>query len=223
MASRMIHYTIAKIIADKIELNNKNEFLVGSLAPDMASYEADSHPKGIHKMAHFNEELEEFGVRGPNWLAFYHKYLKKNINDEFALGYFVHLICDTLWLTDIQAKYIYSTQQATRTETIINGYEDMRKCNYHIAKNYGISFDIHPLETFSVAEANMEYQSRLLGDLKQDFSPYGDNLDLKIHNWNAIIDYIEKCIKVCLKEVGLVKSSHKPDSPIPYMTPIALK
>lgn len=66
MASRMIHYAIAKLITDKIKLNNRNEFLVGSLAPDMATYDADSHAKGIYKRAHFQEEFKEPGVKGFN-------------------------------------------------------------------------------------------------------------------------------------------------------------
>lgn len=223
MASRMIHYTVAKLVADKIKLRNKNEFLVGSLAPDMACYEADSHSNGIHRRVHFHEEFDDLGLKGANWLTFYHKYLKENNDDEFALGYFIHLICDTIWLTDIQAKYIYSREQGTRRETIMNGYEDMRKCNYHIADNYGICYDIQPLETFTVDEANILYQERMLDDLKQDFLPYGDNFDLEIHNWNAIMDYIEKCINICLGEVKMVKDGKEPDSPIPYMTSIDLK
>lgn len=223
MASRMIHYTIAKLITDKMKLNNRNEFLVGSLAPDMASYEDDCHAKGIYKRVHFQEEFKELGVKGFNWLTFYHKYLKGNSDDEFALGYFVHLICDTIWLKDIQAKYVFSVEQETAKEKIFKSYEDIRKCNYHIAENYGICYDVHPLETFTVEEADISYQTNLLVDLKMDFLPYGDKFDLEIYNWNAIIDYIKKCVQVCLKEVELVSRGKEPDSPIPYMAPIDLK
>lgn len=223
MASRMIHYTIAKLFANKMKINNRNEFLIGSLAPDMASYEADVHAKGIYKRVHFQEEFKELGVKGFNWLTFYHKYLKENSDDEFALGYFVHLICDTIWLADVQAKYVLSVEQETPKEKIFKGYDEIRKCNYHIAENYGICYDVHPLETFTVAEANIVYQTSLLDDLKRDFLPYGDNFDLEIYNWNTIIDYIEKCVQVCLKEVELVIQGKEPDSPIPYMAPIDLK
>lgn len=223
MASRMIHYTIAKLITDKIEFSNRNNFLVGSLAPDMACYEADSYVKGIYKRVHFHEEFKQLGLKGFNWISFYHKYLKENINDDFALGYFVHLICDTIWLKDIQAKYIFNTVHEPRRETIISGYEDMRKCNYHIAKNYGICYEIHPMGTFTVDEANISYQTRLLNDLKQDFLPFGGNFDLEIYSWNVIIEYIDKCVEICLKEVKFVMDGKEPDSPVPYMTPIDLK
>ena len=223
MASRMIHYTIAKIIADNIEFNNKNKFLVGSLAPDMACYEVDSHVNGTYKRVHFHEEFKELGLKGFNWLTFYHKYLKENNDDEFALGYFVHLICDTIWLRDIQAKYVYSIEQETPEEKIIKSYEDIRRCNYHIAQDYDICYDIQPLETFTVYEADISYQINLLDDLRQDFLPNLDDFDLEIHNWNAINEYIKKCIKVCLREIELVIHGKKPDSPIPYMTQIDLK
>lgn len=220
MASRMIHYTIAKLITDEIEFNNRNQFLVGTLAPDMVSYEDDRSAK---KRAHFYEKLEEIELKGYNWLTFYTKYLKDNANDEFALGYFVHLICDNIWITDIQIKYTYPTELETRREKIIKGYEDMLKCNYHIAENYSISYDIEPLETFTVDEANISYQTSLLDDLKQDFLPYGDNFDLEIYNLNAIINYIDKCVEICLREIELVMDYKEPDSPIPFMIPIDLK
>lgn len=223
MASRMIHYTIAKIIADNIEFNNKNEFLVGSLAPDMACYEGDSHANGMYERVHFHEEFKELGLKGFNWLTFYNKYLKENNDDEFALGYFVHLICDTIWLTDIQAKYVYSTEQETPEEKIIKSYEDIRKSNYHIAQNYDICYDIQPLEIFTVCEADISYQINLLEDLRQDFLPNLDDFDLEIHNWIAIMEYIKNCIKVCLKEIELVRYGKEPDSPIPYMSPIGLR
>lgn len=217
MASRMIHYTVAKLITDKIEFKNKNQFLLGSLAPDMASYEVDSHPKGIHKIVHFYEKIEELGLKGYNWLTFYHKYLKDNADDEFAIGYFIHLICDNIWLKDIQVKYIYSTDRELLKNNIIKGYEDMKKCNYYIAENYGICYDVEPLESFTVDEANISYQISLLDDLKLDFLPYGDNFDLEIHNWNAIIGYIGKCVEICLREVQFVMDNKEPDSPLPYM------
>lgn len=220
MASRMIHYTIAQLVADKIEFTDRNKFLVGSLAPDMASYEADSHEKGIHKRVHFMEEFEDLGVRGSNWRTFFHKYLEENFHDEFALGYFVHLICDMIWLKDIQVKYIYSAGYETRMEAIMKGYEDMRKCNSRIAEKYGISYDIHPLEVFTVDEIDISYQEKLLDDLKLDFLPYGDNFDLEVHNWDAICDYIDKCVNICLKEMELVMSGKEPDSPITYMISI---
>ena len=217
MASRMIHYTIAKLVADKIELKSRNHFLVGSLAPDMISVEIDRTAK---RKAHFREEVEKLGLKGYNWLTFYNKYLKENIDDEFALGYFIHLICDNIWLTDIQTKYIYSLDKETEKENVIKGYEDMRKCNYHIAKNFRIYYDIKPLDKFTIDEADISYQVSLLDYLKQDFLPYGDNFNLEVHNWSEIMDYIGKCTEICLKEVNLVMNGLEPDSPMPYFIPI---
>lgn len=139
------------------------------------------------------------------------------------MGYFVHLICDTIWLADIQAKYIFSVEQETPKEKIVRSYEDIRKCNYHIAENYDICYDVHQLETFTVEEANISYQTNLLDDLKLDFLPYGNNFDLEIYNWNAITDYIKKCVQICLNEVELVIQGKEPDNQIPYMAPIDLK
>lgn len=96
----------------------------------------------------------------------------------------------------------------------------MRKCNSRIAEKYGISYDIHPLEVFTVYEIDISYQEKLLDDLKLDFLSYGDNFDLEVHNWDAIVDYIDKCVNICLKEMELVMSGKEPDSPIPYMISI---
>ena len=98
----------------------------------------------------------------------------------------------------------------------------MRRCNYHIAEKYRIRYDICPLRSFTVAEADISYQMNLLADLKLDFLPYGNGLKLKIHNWDAITGYIDKCVRICLKEIGLVKGGGEPDSPLAYMIPMGL-
>ncbi len=87
MPSAVIHMAVAHKVNQKI--NKKyDKFMIGAIAPDIAKQIGE--PRG---KTHFT-----FGdPRGiPNIEAFLSKY-KNNLDDDFVMGYFVHLYTDYLW------------------------------------------------------------------------------------------------------------------------------
>lgn len=93
MASRMMHYAIADLLVKAIDNKDYNRFLFGALAPDMSS-----HDDGSYDKAHFCRSDEIKGIKGIDWIKFYNKYKNKIYNDDFFLGYYVHLIVVAYWL-----------------------------------------------------------------------------------------------------------------------------
>lgn len=57
MASRVMHYAVAKIIIESIDIRDKNKFILGNLAPDLSRQE-----DGSYLIAHFGGENNEKGI-----------------------------------------------------------------------------------------------------------------------------------------------------------------
>lgn len=86
MASSMIHIAVANEI-NKVLKKDKKSILIGSIAPDIAKHIGKTKVE-----SHFLEVNDDI----PNLDRFLLKY-KNNLNDDFVLGYYIHLYTDYLW------------------------------------------------------------------------------------------------------------------------------
>ena len=87
MASSLIHIAIAKKV-NEVFKRDLTKFLIGSIAPDISKLIGESKEK-----SHF---LDKNSDDLPNLDLFLKKY-KNNLNDDFVLGYYIHLYTDYLW------------------------------------------------------------------------------------------------------------------------------
>ncbi len=87
MASAMIHIAIASELNKTIK-RDRNKLLIGSIAPDMAKLTGDEKER-----SHFI--LKQY-TNIPEMHLFLKKY-KKHLDDDFVLGYYIHLYTDYLW------------------------------------------------------------------------------------------------------------------------------
>ena len=105
MASVCIHLCVASELNKKLKVDNYDEFLLGSIAPDIAKVIGTSRD-----VAHFiDRKISSY----PNALKFLDKY---NLKNDFFLGYFVHLYTDYLWF-----KYFIGNIQYKGLITLLNG------------------------------------------------------------------------------------------------------
>lgn len=213
MASRMIHYAIAKELLKEHNIKDSNSFCLGSIAPDMWSFDSKNKDKNS---SHYSISLEKENVRGYDCSYFYNKYVKDR-EDDFALGYLIHLICDTIYLKDIQANYIYSLGKVNREVVIQLGYQDMHVFNTILIDKYQLEYDILPINSFSVDRICIESLEPFLKEFKKDFIPCNINCQFKVHNVNALFEYIEKCLSFCTRQIDRIKISEQIEDLIPYM------
>ena len=87
MASSVIHMAVASEI-NKVIRRDNDRLLIGSIAPDISKQVGESKVK-----SHF---LDEQGNDIPNMDRFLEKY-KSKLDDDFVLGYYIHLYTDYLW------------------------------------------------------------------------------------------------------------------------------
>ena len=106
MASTVIHLCVAKEIDDALSINSK-DFHIGSIAPDIGKI------VGIGKApTHFGNNSDD---ATPIMQRFLNKY-KDKLDEDFTLGYFVHLYTDYLW-----DKYFVTDFVREDTITLHNG------------------------------------------------------------------------------------------------------
>ena len=86
MASTIIHMAVVHEI-NKVLKRDNNLILLGGIAPDLGKI-----ANGSKIEAHFQDTDDNI----PNIDRFLNKY-KSNINDDFVMGYFIHLYTDYLW------------------------------------------------------------------------------------------------------------------------------
>ena len=86
MASSLIHICVAKEV-NKFLNRDEKQFLIGAIAPDIAKLINISRDK-----THFIDYEENI----PNLDRFIDKY-KSYLNNDFVLGYYVHLYTDYIW------------------------------------------------------------------------------------------------------------------------------
>ncbi len=86
MASSMIHIAVASEI-NKVLKRDSSRLFIGSIAPDLAKLVGESKKK-----SHFINGEDDIPVMED----FLKKY-KNNLDDDFVMGYYIHLYTDYLW------------------------------------------------------------------------------------------------------------------------------
>ena len=139
MASTIIHMAVANELNKKLRRDN-NLILLGGIAPDLGKIADGSKIK-----AHFQDANDDI----PNIKRFLNKYSSK-MNDDFVMGYFIHLYTDYLWF-----KYFIPELFNSDKELITKLDGTKVKCNENIFTLY-VYNDYTNLNTRVLDEYNMD-------------------------------------------------------------------
>ena len=129
MASAIIHLAIAKELLDSLNIKNKYDYYLGAIAPDIAKQ------VGITKEeSHF---IKNTYNNVPNIKIFTEKYPNFK-NNDFDLGYFIHLLTDKLWREDYLSNYTNSTLKLLDGSNLETTPEELQKILYSDYTNLNI-------------------------------------------------------------------------------------
>ena len=141
MASAMIHIAVASEVNKKYK-RDYSKLLIGTIAPDIS--------KLINKdklESHFQDNIED---NIPNLNKFLDKY-KNNLNDDFVLGYYIHLCVDYLWfkyfIPEIYDKKLIkkldgSVVEASEKNYVKYIYNDYTNLNIKLIDEYDLNLKI---------------------------------------------------------------------------------
>lgn len=140
MASYFIHIAVAKEINKKLQ-RDEGMLLFGAVAPDVS--------KCANESRIFSHFLDDEDNNIPNIDRFLDKY-KHFLNDDFVMGYFIHLYTDYLWY-----KYFISEINKDGTITKLDGsvvklngnmaaiyiYNDYTNLNIRLIESYDLDLE----------------------------------------------------------------------------------
>lgn len=130
MASAIIHLAIAKKLLNDLNVENRKDYYLGSIAPDI-SKQIGYSKVSTHFLIHTKPDV-------PNITMFLNKY-PNFINNSFELGYFIHLYTDKLWFNGFLDRLIYDNSIKLLDGTIINTTrEEMQNMIYSDYTNMNI-------------------------------------------------------------------------------------
>lgn len=131
MASAVIHLCVATLVSQKTNKRSL-ELLIGSIAPDIAKYIGENKMK-----THFQDYNNDL----PNLKLFLDKY-SNYMNDDFVLGYYIHLYTDYLWYKYFMNKYLNNNYKLSKKEFVYYLYNDYTNLNVELIEDYNITLDI---------------------------------------------------------------------------------
>lgn len=155
MASTIIHIAIANEIAKKINIKNKRDYILGSIAPDISK-----HINQNRSISHF---IRDPLTGLPDTHAFKDKYPNFKDND-FLLGYFIHLYTDLLWFKNYINLKRYNESVKLQDGTIVHlpqeeilklVYQDYTNVNTQIIDHYNLDLSLF-YEDFVIPNTNLD-------------------------------------------------------------------
>lgn len=141
MASSMIHIAITNELNKKLKRNSK-ELLIGTIAPDISKLIGENKVR-----SHF---LDSDKTDIPNLEKFLDKY-KANLDNDFVLGYYLHLYVDYLWFNYFMPEVYHKNLITKMDGTIVkcNGkmisqyiYNDYTNLNIKLIDEYNLDLEI---------------------------------------------------------------------------------
>lgn len=202
MASFLIHMCVCDEV-NKVICKDRKKILVGSIAPDIA------------KLVGINRNITHFGEY-PNFdIDFFLSKYKNNLNDDFVLGYFIHLYTDYLW-----DKYFIKKIYKDGILTMIDGrkkeftgdickylYEDYDSLIDDLVSTYNmdLSFlkeDIKDIPNI-IEEIPMD-KLHIVIDKTNELVNKNNKCKLNVMDINSINEFISLCKKEIINKIGKI-------------------
>ena len=204
MASILIHLAIAKELENKLNIDNKKEYYLGSIAPDISKQIGQDR-----NISHFSSNMKN-GI--PNIDLFVKRYPTFKYN-SFNLGYFIHLYADKLWEQDVISKIVSENSIKLLDGTIINTnekealeliYSDYTNLNSQIIDEYDMDLSLFyeefekpntPISEIPIDKLDILINKMgiIIENSKQDKAYTFDLYVIK--------EYINECFKEILEEL----------------------
>lgn len=209
MASAVIHIAVANEINNTLK-RNKKDILVGSIAPDIAKLVGETKVKG-----HF---LTEKRNDIPDLESFLKKY-KNNLDDDFVLGYYIHLYTDYLWfkyfITEVLDKNVITKLNGEKincTQNMISMYiyNDYTNLNIQLIDKYNLDLKIfyEPTPSFNniIEEIPMDKIDIVINKMGNIIANSKEYKDF-IFNMEHIENFIAFSSKIILANILELKSN----------------
>jgi hypothetical protein len=191
MGSRLMHLIIGELVTSSVlGINNKKDFLIGSIAPD-AAFSLDRK----NRTHYFEGDLDN-GTRQINYQKYIDKYLTE-MKDDYSLGYLTHLISDYVWMEHIYHRHGFKQKQDEDPTFLQKWHSDFRKMNTKLLCHYNMGYlkDWLEIDTSlrEIEEITSDDLQKFIKEMHGDFEINEQNkyCDLEVYDFDEIIKYID--------------------------------
>jgi hypothetical protein len=210
MASSMIHLAVANELNKKLG-RHPSKLLIGSIAPD------------ISKLIGEDKTRSHFLIQNSDCIPDMDKFLNKYsyfLNDDFVLGYYIHLFTDYLWFKyfipeiynyNLIKKLDGSVVRCTQNQMLMYIYNDYTNLNTKLLDEYNLDLKIFYSDLPEIDDIIEEIRMDKLQLLIDKTSLIIENTNRKkdyifdIDNIKQFIETSTKLILAKLEEMGIVK------------------
>lgn len=206
MASAVIHLAVAKELEKYLKIENKKDYTLGAIAPDIAQQLKIKKTKS-HFIYNTKSDI-------PNIKLFKEKY-KNFMSNSFELGYFTHLYTDKLWFDGFIDSLTYSNSIKLLDGTIIHVpqkeikeliYNDYTNLNTIIIDKYNIDLSLFYEEYQKPNTSIEEVPIDKLNILIDKMGVIIENSKLEksyIFDITLIDNFINTCVEKIIKELKI--------------------
>ncbi|WP_336759654.1 zinc dependent phospholipase C family protein [Paenibacillus sp. USHLN196] len=193
MGSRIMHLIIGHKIAERLNIEDRTSFLLGSIAPDAVVTKDESH--------FYRGEHQNF-TRHIDYREFLNKY-ESYSNNLYVLGYFAHLIADEQWMKGFYMPWLRNQMEADvgvyplyhNDFKLLNGklleyYDFTDEMRNAINNKAGEVIDLDEVKSRDV----LEFVPHVLGDM--EYEEQVINEPLNVFSFIQIKGYIETSVNV---------------------------
>ena len=199
MASSIIHLAITSELEKICEFNDLERLRLGTIFPDSGCGGCNSHLKisvcGNHKKTY---DLEYFRDR----------YGNEMLQDDFYLGYYLHLIQDIVYRKFVYKDHHWNPMIPGNVEKLHRDYEI---CNQYVIEKYSLAKDmIHEinLNEEPINEIGSFDRNRLLSDFSKYFIPVNYD-DTFFFTKEMADEFIQQAVDICISEINAVRNGEK--------------
>ncbi|MBR0231161.1 MAG: hypothetical protein IJQ53_02935 [Clostridia bacterium] len=131
MAPWVMHLRVAELLEKALGITERTEYFVGSVAPDSGRMTGDFEYIPPKDVSHWKRDGLDIEERLELNRAFYTKYLRGETDPRrraFYMGYYVHILTDTLFVRDVIKPYIQAVGRPVWRARI----NEIRACWYDI-------------------------------------------------------------------------------------------
>ena len=212
MASALIHAAVCNKLNKELKRDTKS-ILLGTIAPDISKLVGETK-----LYSHFLDN-EEDGI--PNLSRFLERY-SKYLDDDFVLGYYIHLYTDYLWFKYFIPEIYNEEKNMIRKldGTVINChghmaelyiYNDYTNINDNVIKNYkidlGFLYGKKPVLKDIIKEAHMDKIDILINKVKEIYENSKERKEyvFDMDNIDNFIKLAVKLIEADLRDLKVIK------------------
>ena len=199
MPQKIVHYVVAKELINKNVIKDEYKYIMGNIVPD-----SNDHTKKDHSLTHYitcenNKILIKFN-------DFFNKYKDKILDDDMYLGYYTHLLTDSLY-----RHYLYNIKKMKKYRQDENFeekiYSDYNKLNRILIEKYNLEkIDI------DIKIVPKEFKLHTLDKLQEEMDSYFDvicdNYNLHYLTTDLIYDFIQYCVDIIYDNIKNIRISN---------------